>query len=41
MQMAERRLKKIIARNLHLINALDRRVSHPPIRKCSHIPFNN
>ena len=41
MHMAERRLNIIIARNPHLINALNRRVSHPLIGKYSHIPFNN
>ena len=35
MQMVERRLNMIIARNPHLINALDRRINHPLIRKYS------
>ena len=33
MHMVEGRLNNIIARNSHLITALDRRVSHPLIRK--------
>ena len=39
--MVESKLNLIIAKNPHLINTLDRRNSHPLIRKYSHIPFNN
>ena len=38
--MVEIKLNQILARNPHLINSLDRRVSHPFIRKYSHIPFS-
>ena len=41
MHMVERRLSFIISRKPHLINALDRGVSHPLNRKCFHIPFNS
>ena len=41
MHLVERRSNMVIARNPHLINSLDRRVSHLLIRKNSHIPFNN
>ena len=40
MHMVEKRLNKIISRKPHLNNALDRGVSHPLVRKYSHIPFN-
>ena len=35
----ERRLNLIISRQPELINALDRNVCHPLIRKYSHTPF--
>ena len=38
--MVEFKLKMIIAKYRHLINALDRRVNQPLIRKYSHTPFN-
>ena len=38
--MVEIKLNQILARNPHLINSLDRRVSHPLITKYSHIPFS-
>ena len=40
MQMVERRLKMIPAKNPLLINLLNRRLCNPLIRKYSHIPFN-
>ena len=39
--MVDRRLNVITSRKLLLINALDRRLSHPIIGKNSHIPFSN
>ena len=36
----ERKLKMIMSGKPHLINALDRGVSHPLLRKVSLIPFN-
>ena len=39
--MCERKINMIIAKNLQLINSLDRNKNHPLIRKYSHIPFNN
>ena len=39
--MVEFKLDMIIDKNPHLINALDRHVNHPLIRKYSHIPLNN
>ena len=41
MSMLEKRINFIIARNLQLINSLDRNKNHPRINKYSHIPFNN
>ena len=41
MQMIERRLNKIIAKNPQLINSLDRGSDHHLIRKLIHIPFKN
>ena len=41
MQMVERRLNLIIAKNPHLIYSLSRKLCHPPIRKKSDVPFNN
>ena len=37
----EIKLNQISARNPHLINALDRAVSHPLLGNFSHVPFNN
>ena len=39
--MVEFKLNMILAKIPHLINTLDRRFNHPPIRKSCHIPFNN
>ena len=39
--MVEFKLNQILAQNPHLINALDRSVSHPLVGKYSHMPFNN
>ena len=39
MSMLERRINMIIAKNLQLMNCLDRNKNHPIIRKYSHIPF--
>ena len=39
--MAQIKLTQILARKPHLINALDRGVKHPLMRKYSHIPLNN
>ena len=41
MQMIERRLKKVIAKNPQLIIWLNRDSNHPLIRKFIHISFNN
>ena len=41
MQAIELRLNMIIAKNPHLIKALDRNKNYPLIRKHSHIPFTN
>ena len=41
MSMCERKINMNIAKNLHLINSLDRNKNHPPIRKYLHIPPNN
>ena len=38
--MVEFKLNMMIAKNPHLINTLDRRINHFPIRKYSHVPFN-
>ena len=40
MQMVERRLNMIFAKNPHLIKSINRRLSRPPIRKSSDVPFN-
>ena len=39
MQRIELKLNMVIDENPHLINALDRSVNHPSIRKYSSIPF--
>ena len=39
--MIERGLNMINSRKPHLINAVDRNVKHPLVRKFSHSPFNN
>ena len=39
--MVEIKLNQIIAKKLHLINALDRGVKHPLIINYSHVPFIN
>ena len=41
MQMVERRLNMIIAKNPQLTNSLNRGSDHPLITKYLHIPFNN
>ena len=41
MSMVERRININIAKNPSLITKLDRNKNHPPIRKYSHVPFNN
>ena len=41
MQIVERRLKMITAKNQHLINLLKRRLFNPLNRKFSHVAFNN
>ena len=41
MQMIERRLKKIIAKNQQLINSLNRGSDHTLIRNSIHIAFND
>ena len=41
MQMVERRLHMIIAKNPHLINSLNRTLCHSLMRKYSDVPFNN
>ena len=39
MQMVELEMNLLIGGNLHLINALDRSVSHPLVKEFSQIPF--
>ena len=39
--MVEFKLNMIIAKNPHLINTLDRRISDPLTREHSHTPLNN
>ena len=39
--MVQINLNHILSRIPHSINALDRGVSHPLIRKFSHIPYKN
>ena len=41
MQMVELKLNMIIDENPQLINALDRIVNHPLVRKYGYIPFPN
>ena len=41
MQMVERRLNMIIAKNPHLINSINKRLFYLLIRKYSDVPFNN
>ena len=41
MDMCERKINMIIAKNPQLINSLDRKINHPLIRKYLHVPFNN
>ena len=41
MQMIERRLNMIIAKNLQLINSLNRSSDHPLFRKFIHNPFKD
>ena len=41
MQAVERQMNMIIAKNPQLINLFKQNKNHPPIRKYSHIPFNN
>ena len=41
MDMCERKINMVIARNPQLINSLHRNKSHPLIRKNSHIPYKN
>ena len=41
MQMIERRLNMNIAKNLQLLNSLNRGGRHPLIRKYIHIPFSD
>ena len=40
MQMVEMTSKMIISKNSHFINAPDRSIIHPLIKKYSTIPFN-
>ena len=39
MHSVEKRINMIIAKNLQLINALDRNKPHPLINKYSYVPF--
>ena len=41
MQRVEIKLNRIIDNNLHFMNALDKSVYHPLIRKCKITPFPN
>ena len=41
MLAVERKININIAKNQQMINSLDRNKNHPPLRKFSHIPFNN
>ena len=41
MQMVERRLNNLKAKNSNLINLLNRRLCNRLLKKYSHIPFNN
>ena len=41
MPMVERKININIARNLYLVNAFDRHIDHPMIRKFSYVPIND